>query len=216
MNIDIARQKMIEQQVRAWDVFDPDVLDVLAGVPRERFVPTGYASLAFADTEIPIGRGESMMTPTIEGRMLQALDLGRRRPRSGGGHRLGIRNGLPRDPHPQRHEHRYPRRFPRTRRLGTGGSRHRQRRVREHGRYARTARGGFDAIAVTGSVQRFDPRFVEALADGGRLFVVVGEAPAMDARVVTRTGDADWESQSLFETDLKPLVHGALPPQFSF
>jgi len=76
--------------------------------------------------------------------------------------------------------------------------------------------GGFDAIAVTGSIQSFDPRFVEALNPDGRLFVVVGDAPAMEARLVERTDGKDWQSVSLFETTLAPLVHGALPPQFSF
>ena len=75
MNINLAREKMVEQQVRAWDVFDEDVLRVMKVTPRERFVPSGFEALAFADTEIPIGYGESMMTPTVEGRVLQALDL---------------------------------------------------------------------------------------------------------------------------------------------
>ena len=75
MNSDFARQKMVDQQVRAWDVFDPDVLDVLSKIPREQFVPFGYEALAFADTSIPIGHGQSMLTPTLEGRILQALDL---------------------------------------------------------------------------------------------------------------------------------------------
>lgn len=75
MNTDFARQQMIEQQVRAWDVFDVNVLDGLKEVPRELFVPEGFATLAFADAEIPIGHGQMMMTPTIEGRVLQALGL---------------------------------------------------------------------------------------------------------------------------------------------
>ena len=76
--------------------------------------------------------------------------------------------------------------------------------------------GLFDAIAVTGSIETFDPRFVMALKPGGRLFVIVGHHPVMDARLVTRTGDNEWTSDSLFETSLRPLVNGALPPQFSF
>ena len=76
--------------------------------------------------------------------------------------------------------------------------------------------GQFDAIAVTGSIQTFDPRFVDALNPHGRLFVVVGDSPAMEAKLIERATDRDWQSISLFETDLKPLVHGALPPQFSF
>ena len=74
----------------------------------------------------------------------------------------------------------------------------------------------FDAIAVTGSLQSFDPRLVAALKPGGRLFVIVGDAPVMEARLVTRTGDNDWESRSLFETGVAPLVGAANPPEFSF
>jgi protein-L-isoaspartate(D-aspartate) O-methyltransferase len=75
MNKDFARQQMIEQQVRAWGVLDTAVLANLKNVERERFVPEEFEALAFADTEIPIGHGEMMMTPTIEGRVLQALGL---------------------------------------------------------------------------------------------------------------------------------------------
>jgi protein-L-isoaspartate(D-aspartate) O-methyltransferase len=73
-----------------------------------------------------------------------------------------------------------------------------------------------DAIAVTGSIQTFDPRYVEALGSHGRLFIVVGNEPAMEAKLIERTNEHDWQTISLFETDLPPLVHGALPPQFSF
>ena len=76
--------------------------------------------------------------------------------------------------------------------------------------------GEFDAIAVTGSVQRFEPRFVKALSNGGRLFIVVGNAPAMEAKLVKRTDQHNWQTISLFETNLRPLVHGASPQQFVF
>lgn len=76
--------------------------------------------------------------------------------------------------------------------------------------------GKFDAIAVTGSIQIFDPRYVEALTSHGRLFVVVGDSPAMEAKLIERTDEHDWQSLSLFETDIAPLIHGALPQQFSF
>ena len=74
----------------------------------------------------------------------------------------------------------------------------------------------FDAIAVTGSMESFDPRLVEALTAGGRLFVVVGSAPTMDARLVQRAGKNDWKTSSLFETELPALQHAGLPSQFSF
>lgn len=216
MNIDYAREKMIEQQVRAWDVLDPTVLEVLGKIPREQFVPRAYQLLAFADVEIPIGHGESMMTPTVEGRVLQALNL------DGLGRVLEIGTGtgfltaclarlcdhvtsidIYEDFLKRAGEN-----------LADAGIENID--LQHMDAIERLPDGRFDAIAVTGSVQRFDPRFVEALKDGGDLFIVVGDAPAMDARRVTRTGDSDWTSESLFETDLKPLVHGSLPPQFAF
>lgn len=216
MNIDYAREKMIEQQVRAWDVLDPTVLDVLGKIPREQFVPRAYQLLAFADVEIPIGHGESMMTPTVEGRVLQALNL------DGLGRVLEIGTGtgfltaclarlcdhvtsidIYEDFLKRAGEN-----------LADAGIENID--LQHMDAIERLPDGRFDAIAVTGSVQRFDPRFVEALKDGGDLFIVVGDAPAMDARRVTRTGDSDWTSESLFETDLKPLVRGSLPPQFAF
>jgi SAM-dependent methyltransferase len=75
-NAEVARQNMIENQVRPWEVLDPRVLDVLAAVRREDFVSARYRALAFADMALPIGNGEAMMKPTVEGRMLQALGLG--------------------------------------------------------------------------------------------------------------------------------------------
>jgi protein-L-isoaspartate(D-aspartate) O-methyltransferase len=216
MNTDFARQKMVEQQVRAWDVFDPEVLSVLESIPREQFVPFGYESLAFADTEIPLAHGQHMMTPTLEGRVLQALDLnGIERVLevgSGSGFlsaclchladhvvSLEIHDDI-------------------------------AKRARDNLADAGLANveivlmdamkdlpdGAFDAIAVTGSIQHFDPRFAEKLAPDGRLFVVVGDAPVMDARLVHKTGENDWETESLFETVLDPLINGSLPPLFSF
>jgi len=216
MNIDIAREKMVEQQVRAWDVFDEDVLRVMTAMPRERFVPAGFEALAFADTEIPIGRGESMMKPTVEGRLLQALEL------DGGESVLEIGTGSGfitaclarlgrRVTSIDIHADFLKSAANRLEALGIDNV-----SLAEMDATRELPDGKFDAIAVTGSIQRFDPRFVEALETGGRLFVVVGDSPVMDARRVVRTSDSEWESESLFETDLKPLVNGALPPQFEF
>lgn len=216
MNTDFARRQMVSQQVRAWHVNDGDVLDVFNSLPREDFVPAGYESLAFADTEIPIGHGEHMMSPTIEGRVLQTLGL------SGGEKVLEVGTGsgfltaclaklsthvTSIDIHEDLIESAM------EKMLACDIS-----NVRFDKMDATTElpSGEFDAIAVTGSIQRFDPRLVEALAPGGRLFVVVGDAPAMDAKIVIRTDENDWHSENLFETDLAPLTNGALPPQFSF
>ncbi len=75
MNFEQARFNMVEQQIRTWEVLDPAVLDLLYAVPREAFVPQAYRKLAFADMEIPIGEGESMMAPKIEARIVQELAL---------------------------------------------------------------------------------------------------------------------------------------------
>jgi protein-L-isoaspartate(D-aspartate) O-methyltransferase len=216
MDTDFARQQMVEQQVRAWNVLDPDVLQVLKDIPREQFVPTGFASLAFADTEIPIGHGQVMMTPTIEGRLLQAL-----KPTAGdkvleigtgtgfmtaclarlAGHVTSI------DIYDD---------FLEAARANIEDSGLSDFRLLQMDATEALPEGPFDVIAVTGSIETFDPRFVAALAPEGRLFVVVGAGPAMDARIVTRTGDNDWQSKSLFETTLAPLVNATLTPQFSF
>lgn len=216
MNIDYARLQMVNQQVRGWNVYDEDVLAMLKKLPREDFVPQGYEALAFADTAIPLGHGESMMTPTIEGRLLQALGLR-------GDERVlevGTGSGFM------------------TACLATLAAH--VTSVDIHADFIDSAaaklahagidnvellqmdatrelpEGRFDAIAVTGSIQTFDPRFVEALEDNGRLFVVVGDAPAMEAKLIERTSDNDWQTVALFETDLRPLVHGARPAEFSF
>lgn len=216
MNTEFARQKMIDQQVRAWDVFAPKVLRVLSTIPREQFVPGGYEALAFADTEIPIGHGQSMMTPTVEGRVLQALELGEAdlvlEIGTGYGfltaclgHLAGHVTSL--DIHDDLLKRA-------SRNLADAGIENVELLSMDA---TRDLPGGqFDAIAVTGSIQNFDPRLVDSLKTGGHLFIVVGDAPVMDALIVRRTGENDWDSESLFETELTPLVNGAPPRTFSF
>lgn len=216
MNSDFARHQMVEQQVRAWEVLDPAVLDVLKEVPREQFVPPGYESLAFADTAIPIGHGQVMMTPTIEGRVLQALaprahekilEIG-----TGTGFLAACLARLSAsvtsvDIFPD---------FLTGAAVNLEDSGIDNVELLEMDATRSLPDAEFDAIAVTGSIETFDPRFVMALKPGGRLFVIVGHHPVMEARLVTRSGDNEWGSDCLFETSLKPLVNGALPPQFSF
>jgi len=216
MNTEFARLQMVNQQVRGWNVYDEDVLAMLRHLPRERFVPQGYESLAFADMEIAIGHGERMMTPTIEGRLLQALSLDGDEKvleiGTGSGFMTACLASLAAevtsiDIH--------------TDFLRNAGDRLAAFELSnveliEMDAMRDLPEGGFDAIAVTGSIQSFDPRFVEALNPYGRLFVVVGDVPVMEAKLVERTEGKDWHTVSLFETTLAPLVHGALPPQFSF
>jgi protein-L-isoaspartate(D-aspartate) O-methyltransferase len=216
MNKDFARQQMIEQQVRAWDVLDGVVLAGLKKVQRELFVPEGFEALAFADTNIPIGHGESMMTPTIEGRVLQALGLV-------GGEKVlevGTGSGFLTACLAKLSKHVtsidiYDD-FIESAKKRLADCKINNADIFNMDGTLELPDGPFDAIAVTGSIQSFDSRLVDALIPGGRLFVIVGDAPAMAAMAVTRTGDGEWESDTLFETDLLPLVNGALLTQFSF
>lgn len=216
MDTDFARQQMVEQQVRAWAVLHPDVLKVLKTVPREQFVPAGYETLAFADTEILIGDGQTMMTPTLEGRVLQALkpvpadnvlEIG-----TGtgfltaclarlAGHVTSIDINAD---------------FLTTARANLEDSGINNVELLTMDATQELPDEKYDAIAITGSIQKFDPRFVMALKPEGRLFVVVGDKPAMDARLVTCTGEGAWHTESLFETVLTPLVNASKPQQFLF
>jgi protein-L-isoaspartate(D-aspartate) O-methyltransferase len=216
MNIDYARQQMIDQQVRAWTILDEPVLEALATTERERFVPTAYESLAFADMEIPLGHGQSMMTPTIEGRVLQALEL------DGSENVLEIGTGSG---------------FltaclARLARSVTSVDIHADFVARAEDILAECGadnvtlltldatrelpQGKFDVIVVTGSIETLDQRLIDTLEPDGRLFVIVGEPPVMEARLIRRAGENDWVAETLFETTLCPLVNGQLPPQFSF
>lgn len=216
MNTDYARLQMVNQQVRGWNVYEQRVLDTMKAVPRETFVPPAYETLAFADVEIPLGHREHMMTPTIEGRVLQAVGL------TGDEAVLEVGTGsgfltaclarlAGRVTSIDIHEDFIVRAASRLEALGIDNV-----ELRTMDAMRELPAGSFDAVVVTGSIQAFDPRFVEALAQGGRLFVVVGDPPAMRAKLVQRTSEHDWRTISLFETNLAPLVHGARPPQFAF
>lgn len=215
-NLEAARTQMVNQQVRAWDVLDPAVLSVLGQVPRERFVPGRFHNLAFADTEIPLGHGQVMMTPQVEGRLLQSLavrgtdrvlEIG-----TGSGFLTACLARLARQVTsleilPELAE----------------GARRNLRGIATWNAEVHPADAfrfepgeTFDAIAVTGSLPCPDERFQHWLADGGRLFVITGEAPVMHARLVTRTGPGQWSDTILFETLLPPLINAPAPAKFTF
>lgn len=208
LDMNQARYNMIEQQVRPWDVLDQRVLDVMADIPRERFVPEAFRSLAFADLEIPIGHGESMMAPRVEGRMMQALQL---RP-TDVVLEVGTGSGYPTACMASLASHVF------TVELYEEFSQKARERAAslnidnvtwQQGDAAwgwDKAPGYYDAIAVTGSLPEYDSSFEKLLKPGGRLFVVVGSAPIMSAMLVTRSVDGSFARERLFEVDLKPLV----------
>jgi protein-L-isoaspartate(D-aspartate) O-methyltransferase len=214
--LEAARQQMIDQQVRTWDVLDPRVLATLAAVPREKFVPEAYRAVAFADAPMPIGHGQFMLPPALEGRILQALApvRGERALEIGTGsgffaaclaHLTGSVDSV--EIHAD---------------LAAGAA----RAIGEQGiarvaidtadALARDYGAVYEVVAVTGSLPAPEPRLERALVVGGRLFVVVGSGPVMEARLVTRTGEDSWLSEALFETRIGPLIQPSPPPRFRF
>lgn len=216
MDADFAREQMIDQQIRAWDVLEPRVLGIFGDVPREHFVPEAFRSLAFADTEIPLAHGENMMAPKVEGRLLQSLEIepGDRVLEIGTGTgfltaclaRLG-EHVVSVDCHSDFVAQAMDR-------LHAIDIVNVDLRVMDATR--ELPAGEFDAIAVTGSMPEVDQRLADALAPDGRLFVVVGDAPVMEALLITRSGDNEWSRESLFETVLKRLRNAERPPRFDF
>jgi protein-L-isoaspartate(D-aspartate) O-methyltransferase len=216
LDIASARRQMIEQQVRAWDVLDAAVLAVMERVPREEFTPPAYRDLAFADMCVPLGHGQAMLSPMLEGRVLQslaiqpeerALEIG-----TGSGYFAACLGGLARQ---VRSLEIFPDLADAARdslvRTGVGNV-----TVETLDAMTLASDGAYDVIALTASLPARDPRFERALAVGGRMFVVVGEGPVMEARLVTRIGPDEWLRESLFETAIDPLVHAARPSRFVF
>lgn len=216
MDIQHAREQMIEQQIRAWEVLDPSVLAVMADIPRERFVPESYRALAFADTMVPLPQGQFMLKPQIEGRMLQALGLRRGEAvleiGAGSGYTAACLAAL--GAQVTSYEiHEELARFARDN-IEAVGVANVEIVVADGARLTATRR--YDAIAVTGSVPTWEPSYGEALKIGGRLFVVVGEAPIMEALLVTRSTETDWIRESLFETVVPALENVRYPARFQF
>lgn len=211
-----ALEQMIEQQIRAWDVLDAQVLGLFRSVPRERFVPPEQRHLAYADIEVPLPCGQHVLRPNVTGRILQALELGRARSAleigTGSGYLSAcLRRAVPR----VRTIEIYPQLAAlATRNLAAFGMGDVE--VVNADALQIGAAERYDAIAVTASMPVYDPRFERQLAIGGRLFVVVGQEPVMEARRVLRTGEDAWVTQSLFETVIAPLVNAAQPPAFKF
>ena len=215
MNIEQARFNMVEQQIRTWEVLDQQVLDLMAAVPREDFVPAAYRNLAFADACIPLDHGQTMMFPRVEARMLQALqvqpgdrilDVGTG---SGfvtallarlGGHvtSIEIHDSLRADAQAKLDAHAIENVA-----LTTGDASRGWERA-----------APYDVIAVTGSLPVPEESFQNSLAVGGRLFVIVGQEPAMEALLITRMSESQWATESLFETVVPPLTGVEEPERF--
>lgn len=217
MNLEQARTNMIDQQVRSWEVLDSRVLDVLREVPREEFVPTRHRKLAFSDLRIPLGHDQVMMKPIEQGRLLQGLALAK------GESVLEIGTGSG---------------FLTACLAKMTGHVTTIEIIEEIAEQAKTnleARdtegvqiktgdvleagfddNEFDAIVVAASVASIPDQFVRWLRPGGRLFIVRGQSPAMEALIVTRSDSGRLSEQSLFDTDLPRLIGAEDAPVFNF
>ena len=217
MDTDAARLQMVEQQIRTWDVFAAPLLNLMNDLPRHRFVPAGLEALAYADTEVPLGHGELMMRPALEGRLLQALEIEAEdrilEVGTGSGYLTACLATLGAEVvSVDLYDDFIESASARLDDLAiTNVSLHQRDAVRDG-----LPEGTFDAIVVTGSLPRLDKQLLKSLRPGGRLFVVVGEAPIMDAQIVVLGDGAEWTRSSLFETLLPRLRHVEPPPKFSF
>lgn len=210
-----ARTQMAYQQIRAWKVLTPEALEVFEQLPREVFVPDSWRGAAYADTAIPLGEGQHMLTQTLAGAIVRALEPSRTDTvleiGTGSGyvsacfsrltasvHSLEIRPALARQARIN------------LQRAGVGNV-----TVEDADAFSwQPTAPGFDIIAITGAMPVYDPRFESLLKPGGRLFVVTGTAPVMEAQLVRLNAQGKREEMSLFETLIDPLDVPVLPGRF--
>lgn len=221
MNIEKARYLMIEQQIRPWDVLDLDVLELLVVVKREAFVPLAYRALAFADSEIPLPHGESMMTPKLEARIMQelliqkhenVLEIG-----AGSGYFAALLA--------------YKARHVTTVEIEPELQAMAQKNLTDYGisnvdvvlgdgaqgfTNLGQTEAEYDVIVISGSLPVVPDALLAQIKVGGRLFAIVGDAPAMTAQIITRVSDINYSTTNLFETVVKPLRNAIVPSQFKF
>ena len=225
MNVEQARFNMIEQQIRPWDVLDSHVLDLLAAVRREDFVPAAHRQLAFADLQIPlkpgpqaVALGQVMLEPRVEARMLQDLRVGKHEKvlevGTGSGfmaallgHRAQRVLTLEIDPALAETAHAN---------LQRAGVLNVEVRLADGASTDLSADGPFDAIVLSGSVAQVPEHLLAQLKVGGRLMAIVGDEPMMRARLVQRTGENSWTESQPWDIVAPRLIGFPTPPRFHF
>ncbi len=217
MNFEQARFNMVEQQIRTWEVLDARVLELLEKTHREDFVPVRYRKMAFTDMAIPMDHDQSMMKPVVEGRLLQALELKEDETvleiGTGSGFITACLAQLAKqvvsvDIHAEftrGAEAKLKEKDIRNVELETGDAMTGWQPEQAH-----------DVLVVTGSVQDIPDHFRGWVNPGGRMFVVCGDEPAMEAKLLTKLNATEWREESLFETDLARLVNAETSPEFEF
>lgn len=214
---DLARFNMIEQQIRTWEVLDPVVLDLLGEVHREDFIDESQLGLAFADVELPIGHGQTMLSPKIEGRILQALNIKRTDKvllvGTGSGYLTALIAKLAK--HVDALEI-----IPELSQQAE--ARLQKQNIHNVTLYVLDAFSGYttdktyDVIVFAGSLQLHPSAAEQMLNIGGRMFAVVGEMPIMQATLTQRLNEGSCRKETLFETCLPPLVNAPQSVKFEF
>ncbi len=217
MNIEQARFNMIEQQIRPWNVLDTDILDLLHVVKREQFVPAAYQNLAFADAEIPLPGGEAMLNPKLEARVLQEIGLKKHENvleiGAGSGymaalmaHRAAKVTTVEVNPEIKELAEKN------LAKAGIGNV------SVEFGNGAAGWDKGapYDVIVISGALEVLPEAFLKQVKVGGRIAAIVGQPPAMEFNIVTRTGENSWSTVKMFETNVKYLAGAPAVSHFQF
>lgn len=217
MDFALARRNMVENQIRTWDVIDPRVLELVSRMPREDFVPGQHRTLAYADMMIPLGRGQVMMPPKMEARIVQELEVDPKdkilEVGTGSGFMTALLASL--GGHVNSVEIIPEFKLRAQEKLAAHGIKNVTLEVGDAARgWARHA--PYDVICITGSLPVLPEEFLRELAPGGRLFAIVGRSPAMEAKLIRRLGEVSMSELSLFDTDLPPLINAPEPSKFVF
>ena len=217
MNIEQARFNMIEQQIRPWNVLDQDVLDLLHVVKREQFVPAAYQNLAFADVEIPLPGGAAMLAPKFEARILQevgvrkhetVLEIG-----TGSGymaallaHRAAKVTTVEINPETAELA---------KKNLANAGI-HNVTVETGNGAEGWAKGAPYDAIVISGALEVLPEAFLKQVKVGGRIAAIIGQAPVMEAAIISRTGEDTYSTIKVFETNVRYLTGAPVPSHFQF
>ena len=216
-DFETARYNMVVSQIRTGDVVDERLLELVRRAPRHEFVPAVHRHYAFADMQIPLEFGEVMMAPLVEARLLQELaiktsdkilEIG-----TGSGYMTWLLSQLGKKVHSIEIVPEFTQRA--SEKLAAHGARNVELEIGDGARgWDRHA--PYDVIVLTGSTPLLPEAFKKILALGGRLAAIVGQSPAMEARLIRRVSESSFESRVLFETDLPPLKNALAPSKFVF
>lgn len=217
MDYEQARFNMIEQQIRTWEVLDQEVLDLLGKVHREDFIPAQYKKLALADVNIPLAHNQVTMTPKLEARVLQALNISHTDRILEVGTGCGYLTALLATRGKQVVSVDIFQDFTESAAVKLAGHRiHNVDLLTGDAVNGWPATGPYDVVVITGSMYSLNHTIEQQLAVGGRMFVITGTSPAMNATLVVRTASNAWSREPLFETDLPALIGAEPPEQFRF